>query len=202
MIKLNLFSKVVLMDRLNLSINDLQQLNQKAKNEKYVDVEETYSTKISKSLYVLDSLNNIKKIILDKFLNINNTYFKYDNDFKITTSWFTKSIKNNIGDFHNHGNNFYSGIYYIDVDDDTGDIEFSDFTPSSFDLNTTEFNIDNSKSWRVKPENDLIIFFPSEMYHKIHLNKSEKNRYSLAFNIFPIGRIGWSDNIIDTSNVK
>ena len=202
MIKLNLFSKVVLMDRLNLSINDLQQLNQKAKNEKYVDVEETYSTKISKSLYVLDSLNNIKKIILDKFLNINNTYFKYDNDFKITTSWFTKSIKNNIGDFHNHGNNFYSGIYYIDVDDDTGDIEFSDFTPSSFDLNTTEFNIDNSKSWRVKPENDLIIFFPSEMYHKIHLNKSEKNRYSLAFNIFPIGKIGWSDNIIDTSNVK
>ena len=202
MIKLNLFSKVVLMDRLNLSINDLQQLNQKAKNEKYVDVEETYSTKISKSLYVLDSLDNIKKIILDKFLNINNTYFKYDNDFKITTSWFTKSIKNNIGDFHNHGNNFYSGIYYIDVDDDTGDIEFSDFTPSSFDLNTTEFNIDNSKSWRVKPENDLIIFFPSEMYHKIHLNKSEKNRYSLAFNIFPIGRIGWSDNIIDTSNVK
>jgi hypothetical protein len=202
MIKLNLFSKVVLMDRLNLSINDLQQLNQKAKNEKYVDVEEIYSTKISKSLYVLDSLDNIKKIILDKFLNINNTYFKYDNDFKITTSWFTKSIKNNIGDFHNHGNNFYSGIYYIDVDDDTGDIEFSDFTPSSFDLNTTEFNIDNSKSWRVKPENDLIIFFPSEMYHKIHLNKSEKNRYSLAFNIFPIGRIGWSDNIIDTSNVK
>jgi len=202
MIKLNLFSKVVLMDRLNLSINDLQQLNQKAKNEKYVDVEETYSTKISKSLYVLDSLNNIKKIILDKFLNINNTYFKYDNDFKITTSWFTKSIKNNIGDYHNHGNNFYSGIYYIDVDDDTGDIEFSDFTPSSFTLDTKEFNIDNSKSWRVKPENDLIIFFPSEMYHKIHLNKSEKNRYSLAFNIFPIGRIGWSDNIIDTSNVK
>lgn len=202
MIKLNLFSKVVLMDQLNLSINDLQQLNQKAKNEKYVDVEEIYSTKISKSLYVLDSLDNIKKIILDKFLNINNTYFKYDNDFKITTSWFTKSIKNNIGDFHNHGNNFYSGIYYIDVDDDTGDIEFSDFTPSSFDLNTTEFNIDNSKSWRVKPENDLIIFFPSEMYHKIHLNKSEKNRYSLAFNIFPIGRIGWSDNIIDTRNVK
>jgi len=202
MIKLNLFSKVVLMDRLNLSIDDLQQLNQKAKNEKYVDVEEIYSTKISKSLYVLDSLDNIKKIILDKFLNINNTYFKYDNDFKITTSWFTKSIKNNIGDYHNHGNNFYSGIYYIDVDDDTGDIEFSDFTPSSFDLNTTEFNIDNSKSWRVKPENDLIIFFPSEMYHKIHLNKSEKNRYSLAFNIFPIGRIGWSDNIIDTSNVK
>ena len=202
MIKLNLFSKIVLMDRLNLSINDLQQLNQKAKNEKYVDVEEIYSTKISKSLYVLDSLDNIKKIILDKFLNINKTYFKYDNDFKITTSWFTKSIKNNIGDFHNHGNNFYSGIYYIDVDDDTGDIEFSDFTPSSFDLNTTEFNIDNSKSWRVKPENDLIIFFPSEMYHKIHLNKSEKNRYSLAFNIFPIGKIGWSDNIIDTSNVK
>ena len=202
MIKLNLFSKVVLMDQLNLSINDLQQLNQKAKNEKYVDVEEIYSTKISKSLYVLDSLDNIKKIILDKFLNINNTYFKYDNDFKITTSWFTKSIKNNIGDFHNHGNNFYSGIYYIDVDDDTGDIEFSDFTPSSFDLNTTEFNIDNSKSWRVKPENDLIIFFPSEMYHKIHLNKSEKNRYSLAFNIFPVGKIGYGDNIIDTSNVK
>jgi len=202
MIKLNLFSKVVFMDRLNLSIDNLKQINQKAKNEKYVDVKETYSTKISKSLYVLDSLDSIKNLILDKFLNINNTYFKYDNDFKITTSWFTKSSKNNLGDFHNHGNNFYSGIYYIDVDDETGDIEFSDFTPSNYTLDTREFNVDNSKSWRVKPENDLIIFFPCEMYHKIHLNKSEKSRYSLAFNIFPVGRIGYGDNIIDTSKVK
>tara|TARA_B100000900_G_C20563114_1_gene709801 strand:- start:504 stop:1112 length:609 start_codon:yes stop_codon:yes gene_type:complete len=202
MIKLNLFSKVVLVDNLNLSSNHLKELNQKARKEKYVDAKETYSTKISKSLYVLDNLNTIKKIILNKFLIINNDYFKYNSDFKITTSWFTKSSKNNLGNFHNHGNNFYSGIYYIDVDDDTGDIEFSDFTPSSYVLDKKEFNIDNSKSWRLKPKNDLIVFFPSETYHQIHLNKSENDRYSLAFNIFPIGRIGYGDNIIDTSKVK
>ena len=34
--------------------NDFTSALEKAKNEKYVDIEEIYSTKISKSLYVLD----------------------------------------------------------------------------------------------------------------------------------------------------
>jgi len=201
MIKLNLFSKVVVSDDLNLSEKQFNHINQNAKNEIYNNVEDIYSTKISKSLHVLDNLKSIKKIILDKFLYINKAYLKYDNDFKITTSWYTKSSYNNIGSFHNHSNNFYSGIYYIDVDNNSGDIEFCDFTSSFFQLNPIEYNIDNSKSWLFKPKNDMIIFFPSQLHHTIHLNKSKKDRYSLAFNIFPVGKIGCGDSILDTSKI-
>ena len=43
----------------------------------------------------------------------------------------------------------------------------------------------------------MIIFFPSDIQHKIAENKTNKDRYSLAFNFYPVGNIGVRD-----SNVK
>ena len=37
------------------------------------------------------------------------------------------------------------------------------------------------------PEKNSLIIFPSYVLHKISKNLSDKNRYSLAFNINPIG---------------
>ena len=201
MIKLNLFSKVVVTDQLNLSTNQFNQINLNAKKESYINTEHKHSSKISKSLNVLDNLKTIKEIILKRFLKINEDILKYDNNFKITTSWYTKSSPGNFGEFHNHGNNFYSGIYYIDTNKDSGDIEFCDFSTSTFDLQPKEYTIDNSKAWQFNPINDMIIFFPSQLHHTIKLNKSNTDRYSLAFNIFPVGKIGYSDSILDTNKL-
>jgi len=40
----------------------------------------------------------------------------------------------------------------------------------------------------------MLIFFPSETYHRIVNNKSNKIRYSLAFNLIPVGPIGDKTN--------
>ena len=45
------------------------------------------------SVRVLEKYPNTKKIILDKFKEIAKDVLGYDNDFKISTSWFTKIEK-------------------------------------------------------------------------------------------------------------
>jgi len=40
---------------------------------------------------------------------------------------------------------------------------------------------------------NTLILFPSNLRHKIDVNKSDKDRYSLAFNINPSGYIGGRD---------
>ena len=191
---LNLFSKVIFTEQITFDENE--ELKNLVVEQEYNNVEDSNSSKISKSLNVLDELPDIKKKFEKHFNNFQTKNLNYDNEFKMTTSWFTKSSYLNYGNFHNHKNHFYSGIYYIDVDDDTGDIEFCDFTQNTFELSVKEYNINNSKSWRFKPKNNMLIYFPSELYHMIHLNKSKKDRYSLAFNFFPIGEIGILDSMI------
>tara|TARA_R110000803_G_scaffold74020_1_gene138030 strand:- start:496 stop:1116 length:621 start_codon:yes stop_codon:yes gene_type:complete len=195
---LNLFSKVIFTNSLNLSDKNKKQLNKVVKEQKYNKVEKENSSSISESLHLLDDnkLTEIKKTILDAFIKFNKDILKYDNDFKMTTCWATKSNKNNYSNFHNHTNNFYSGVYYIEVDKNTGEIEFCDFNNNTFELKPKEYNIHNSKSWKFKPYNDMIIFFPSELHHMIHLNTSNKDRYSLAFNFFPVGEIGTGDSTL------
>jgi hypothetical protein len=39
----------------------------------------------------------------------------YKNKFKITTSWISKTIKDQISMYHNHKNCMYSGVYYPDI---------------------------------------------------------------------------------------
>ena len=36
----------------------------------------------------------------------------------------------------------------------------------------------------------MIIFFPIELFHKILKNNSDIIRYSIAFNMIPVGNIG------------
>ena len=58
----------------------------------------------------------------------------------------------------------------------------------------SEYNIFNSREWRYTPTNGLLLFFPSEMHHKIEKNESNITRHSLAFNIIPIGTYGEGDS--------
>ena len=198
---LNLFSKVIHTDEIVFEKKESEKLKNLVIKQEYNNVEDINSSKISKSLYILDDLKVIKTKFENYFNDFQKKYLMYDNEFKMTTSWSTKSSHLNYGNFHNHTNNFYSGIYYIDVDEDTGDIEFCDFSEKMFDLKVKEYNVNNSKSWIFKPRNNMIILFPSQLHHMIHLNRSKKDRYSIAFNFFPMGKIGSSDSMINIKEI-
>tara|TARA_R100000406_G_scaffold40517_1_gene27051 strand:- start:250 stop:540 length:291 start_codon:yes stop_codon:yes gene_type:complete len=80
-----------------------------------------------------------------------------------------------------------SSVLYIQVDNSSGDISFMDYSTERFCLDPREYNIYNSRSWRFKPVNGMVIFFPSEVFHKVLQSNSNIVRYSLACNYIPTG---------------
>ena len=115
------FSKVIYEKQLELNTKNIIPLIDVARPPH----EETQKTE-RKDLYVLenDKFKFLKDIILDEFKNYSKGVLKYTNDFKITTSWFTVLNKEKKGQIHNHHNCMFSGVLYLQVDNNTGDIVF------------------------------------------------------------------------------
>ena len=44
----------------------------------------------------------------------------------------------------------------------------------------------------------MLLFFPSYLWHTILNNHSDKPRYSLAFNLIPLGHYGSGDSTYNT----
>ena len=92
----------------------------------------------------------------------------------------------------------FSGVLYIQTDENSGAINFiNSNNDSSFQLNRKEYNQYNATDYSIFPKNGLLIFFPSEMNHKILKNNSNNTRYSLAFNFFPTGYLGDGDSFVN-----
>ena len=77
--------------------------------------------------------------------------------------WFQQYIKNNVHDWHTHGDTNYAGIYYLELPSKTLITEF----------------LDKGKP-KVK-EGDILIFYASK-YHRSPLNKTNKRKTVISFN--------------------
>ena len=170
-----LFSKVLADDTLKLSDEQYEIIDEVCYslpfkltgNDKNVNL-----TSEERDVLKTDKLNFLKRMILDKFNELNNEIFKYDNEFIITTSWFTHTKNDKFGNFHNHSNSMFSGVFYFT--DDNSSIKFQNFNKNtSFNIIPKEFNVFNSSSWEIKPPKGTILLFPSEVYH--YVNISNKN---------------------------
>ena len=64
-------------------------------------------------------------------------------------------------------------------------------------IESIEYNLYNSEAWRFIPEKHDLIIFPAETYHKIETHLSKENRYSLALNFIPTGKIGIYDSQLE-----
>ena len=156
----------------------------------------------SKDLRVLEKYSKTRKILLDYFKKFSDEVLEYDNDYDITTSWFTKSSEGQFSTFHNHKNSFWSGVYYYgDYDDNSSNIEFSSPLAiyQQYELNVRNPNAVNSILSYIKPSSKRLILFPSYLAHRIGEHRSKITRHSLAFNIAPIGKYGEYDSSYDTN---
>lgn len=144
----------------------------------------------------------LKNILMNEFDQYNKEVLHYKNNFKMTTSWFTRTHENQGSNYHNHVNSFISGVLYLNCDDSA--ISFENFQKTKlFHLIPKKYNIYNSDEYTIKVSNCSLIFFPSETYHRIVNNNSNVTRYSLAFNLIPVGEIGdkKSDSFVEI-NIK
>lgn len=117
-------------------------------------------------------------------------------NFNIQNSWIMKHQQGDFSHAHIHVNSIISGILYIQVDDESGDIIFhkdsnyANLFPPAIDLPVKERNIFNSKTWSFTPKSGQLFMFPSSLSHSVTSCMSENLRYCLSFNIFPSGTLG------------
>ena len=114
-----------------------------------------------------------------------------DNTYpEMSTSWMVQSSQNEQSDWHEHFNSIFSGVFYLNVPNNSGNITFS---LTSYDdrklirvLNPeiqTE-NPYNTRLYSVTPQDNTVIIFPSSLRHKVERNCSNQKRVSIAFNYF------------------
>jgi len=150
---------------------------------------------------VLDYFPDLRLKVLDHVKNyIHNVLrISYDQKFKFSNSWLTKFPPNShTPSPHMHCFSLFSGVVYLDSKD-RGGITFSfkrdsgSIKTMTFDfplIKENSFNIFNSEDWTINPVDGDILLFPSSMKHSVNVNTSDRDRYSIAFNVVPIGNIG------------
>ena len=96
--------------------------------------------------------------------------------------WFNINHKGSYNTSHNHPLSFFSAVLYIKVPENSGAIVFK--RPDMLKdyilphINTPK----NFCSWTINPEENLLIIFPSYLYHHVDPNMSNEERISVAFN--------------------
>ena len=185
-----LFPEVLFSENLNLNETELLNIYKQQNFVKYKGVGNTNSfTEISENYNVLDEVPNIKNIILKSMNDFASNFLKYKNEFKITTSWFTKTEKNQFSIMHNHANSMFSAVYYFD-NNLNSEIRFEKKSLSMFELTPHEYNDYNSGTTIMSIENGTLIIFPSYLPHQVMQHKDDSIRKSLAINFLPVGVIG------------
>jgi uncharacterized protein (TIGR02466 family) len=159
----------------------------------YATLDNESSSRFSLDFKILDKLPDLKKNILLHAEHFIKNVLEYDVNFKINSSWATEVIPKGFSQKHSHAHSFISGVYYPEYDKNFK-ISFYKKNHNPFwSLNVKKWNIYNSKKWTFMPNKNSIFLFLSDLEHEIVKNTSNKNRYSIAFNIIPIGQLGYED---------
>lgn len=167
-----------------------------------VEYDRKSDSSISKSQQVLLDQRFLKhKEIVEKHLG----YYVYDTlrvskdlELKHTCSWMVFHGSNDFSPIHMHCNSMFSGVLYLSCNENSGDIKFSipltipTWTSSTLNplWNVVDNNVFNSREFSYTPNSGDILIFPSHTYHEVEKNKSNINRYCLAFNYILSGMMG------------
>lgn len=178
---------------------DFKNLQQVIINQKYRDIETDLPNppQVSNDFYLLDKHEPEKNLFKNIFDLYKNDIYQYHNtDFKITTSWSTKTDKGSYGGhYHRHKNCMFCGVFYFD--NLKTPIIFNGQNIIDEDIlvnDPTSYNIYNSKEIKLFPTKNTLYLFPSYLQHRIGKNEDDSVRYSLAFNVYPRGIFGKLDS--------
>jgi uncharacterized protein (TIGR02466 family) len=101
----------------------------------------------------------------------------------IVNYWFNVNQKNDYNISHSHPGSYFSVVLYLKTPDDSGNIVFErpDNLREIIAFNTP--NEHNYGDYRIVPQENLMLIFPSFLYHHVTRNNSDQPRVSISFNI-------------------
>tara|TARA_B100000214_G_C23949662_1_gene619809 strand:- start:716 stop:1324 length:609 start_codon:yes stop_codon:yes gene_type:complete len=166
----------------------------KSKNFEY---ERMYSDNgdYTKNKEILNELPDLKEEIYKNVILFTEKYLNTaDVHFYFTNSWVVKHHPNDWAQAHNHTNSLLSGVYYLETEKDSGDISFestnNNVFPNAVSPNCKEYNYTTGTQIKMSVDMGKLFIFPSHLLHRVLKNKTNKIRYSLAFNLFCKGNFG------------
>ena len=182
-----------------LILKDLKKLQYESCDDD-INIQNITKLFMSKNTNILSILTDGDSI-KEKFKNLIKDSLKdmgINQDFEIQNSWSTLVKSNGFSEIHYHANYWLSAVYYPSGTlEDNIKIEFS--RPQIIPWDVTNNPIDsfffNNKCKQIVKKGDLIVF-PSYLKHRIFYYFGNLDRYSVAMNIVPIGKIGRNDSMV------
>ena len=147
--------------------------NKKLSNDVLSNKDKRISTVLTESSY---EDNNISwsaeiKTILN---TMSNGFEKFTGTHTLTSAeyWGHIQEKNMSTNYHNHGSEGVSGVYYCQMPENSAEIVF--WWKENLDAPPRRYNI--------TPQEGRYLLFPSYLYHSVPINESETPRISISFN--------------------
>lgn len=111
-----------------------------------------------------------------------------ENKFKIANIWANINGYKDYNLIHAHGNVVVSGVYYLQIPENSGNIFFinpaSDLIEISWQKSIKKYTEHNSPFFNINSIESNLILFPGWLKHGVEANLNKKeNRVSLSFNI-------------------
>ena len=113
----------------------------------------------------------------------------FNSRLDIVNYWININGPQSYNMVHDHPNSHLSGVFYIDVPENSGHISFGN--PQSFVSHTELVTYTNSAREQhnqyvqnfIKPIKGLLLIFPAHLKHGVLPNQSNEDRISISFNI-------------------
>ena len=149
---------------------------------------------INKNILDTKELQDVRRFIQENL----NSYFQEvykpkpedELEIYITISWANYTGASQYHHPHTHPNSFVSGCFYPQVTSGNDSISFERNKYNLIDIEPTEWNLWNSKSWTVGINTGDLLFFPSSLTHFVKEKNQDETRVSIAFNTFVRGKLG------------
>ena len=146
------------------------------------------TTKLEADLLSEPELENLRKKIDEEVYNFAKSlqidFSKHG--LKRINSWGNLQKKGNYIKEHRHNNTQFSGVFYLQTPENSGDIIFTTrnatWINSYWEPTLTGYDDLNSFEKRFRPQQCGIFLFPAHLDHYVTPSHSEEERYSISFN--------------------
>ena len=140
----------------------------------------------------------VKAEILDMCREFAKAYSHIVEDVAICNSWGNLVKCGDSIHYHRHSNSYISGSFYLS--EGTSFNIYNDDSQTLFGFQPALKPGDNYRameSFNIDPKPGRIILFPSNLRHCVLPSNKPENRYSIAFNAVPVGRLGAPTNLLN-----
>ncbi len=99
--------------------------------------------------------------------------------------WINHNLKGDYNSPHIHQTSNFSGIYYVEVSKEGGNLIFfrGDRSNQMLDIQSFLKDKDFQEEFHIKPVKNQLIIFPSHLIHMVTPHLDNKPRVSVSFNI-------------------